>query len=74
MLDFGVTQRLHTTALRSYRYYKSSRKFLDELSEIQIISLDVEIQMISLELGVPLEEERLNLRHFRPEVKLPELV
>ena len=73
MLDFGVIQRLHSTALRGFRYYKSTRNFLDGLSEIQIISLDIEIQMISLELSVSLRDERLNLREFRPDVKLPQI-
>ena len=73
MLDFGVIQRLHSTALRGFRYYKSTRNFLDGLSSLQIISLDIEIQMISLELSVSLRDERLNLREFRPDVKLPKI-
>tara|TARA_B100000427_G_scaffold321145_1_gene321323 strand:+ start:5593 stop:5826 length:234 start_codon:yes stop_codon:yes gene_type:complete len=50
--------------------FKNTRHRISELSNIQIICLDIELQM-NLDSGINLNEVRKNLRELRPDVELP---
>ena len=69
MLDYGVLQRFETTHLESHSYFISTRKWIENMSEISVLNMDIKIQMIGKKLNMNVDEYRRNLRRLRPDVR-----
>ena len=67
-LDVCSMMRFSNVGIRCHTYLKETRVLLSNMSQIQVIYLDLELQEIGNDNNINVTEHRSNLRILRPDI------